>query len=296
MPERKGRIHLFIGLPASGKSTIAKERLKKDGALMRVNRDDIRTMLFEKWKGKKEQVVTAVETSAVKSALALGYSIIIDDTNLNPKTRAGWQTLADQCGVLLVEEKFDTPLEECIRRDALRTGRARVGRPVIENMALCHGYLSRVDKKVVIFDVDGTLADHSNRLVYLQQKPKDYKSYYSAEAILDCKPISSVVEWAQGTHFGGYYNIIVSGRPMDIAGNATCQWLENNQVPYNHIFMRNGGDFRDDTLVKQEILDKLLKWVSKDQILFAVDDRPRIVRMWKENGITCYNVGDGHEF
>src|SRR5277367_2585988 len=92
--KHKGKIIMFVGLPASGKSTEAKFRLH-DGNVMRVNRDDIRSMLFARWKGRKEQVVTSIETAAIKSAVLEGYDIIIDDTNLNPSTQQKWKNLAN---------------------------------------------------------------------------------------------------------------------------------------------------------------------------------------------------------
>jgi predicted kinase len=296
--KHKGKIILFIGLPASGKSTEAKERLSMDGNLMRVNRDDIRTMLFNRWQGRKEQVVTQGSGALVKAAVLEGYNIIVDDTNLNPNTRSKWKSLANELGVLLVEEKFETSVSECVARDFMRSGRAHVGRAIIENMALTYGLLPQLkpDDKVVIFDVDGTLADMGERKQFLDQKPKDYKSFYSTAAMAKDKPKWTIIKWAQACVEAGYVLLVVSGRPSDQASDATDAWLRNYVGDVGHLFMRNGGDFREDSIIKQEILDKILKWISKEQILFVVDDRPRVVRMWKENGITCYDVGEGIEF
>ena len=70
----------------------------------------------------------------------------------------------------------------------------------------------------------------------------------------------------------GYRILVVSGRPMSWGdleiGKETVKWLAENNVIYDHIFMRNGGDGREDTIVKQEILDKL----PKDRIAYVLDD------------------------
>lgn len=294
---QKGKIIVFIGLPASGKSTAAKERME-DTRIMRVNRDAIRSMLFKHWRGRKEQVVTEIETQAIVSAVNNGFDIIIDDTNLHPNTRSKWQALANKLGTVLVEESFSTPLEECIQRDSNRIGKAHVGRAVIENMALKYNLIPPVpaDQKVVIFDVDGTLADNTHRahLVDGSQK-KDHALYFSL-ADKDT-PIDKNIKWAQDDHYHqNRYVLVVSGRPADLGSDNTVEWLRRQGVVYQHIFMRAGGDYRNDDVVKQEILDNILKWVPKEQIEYVVDDRPRVIRMWRANGLLCHDVGFGEEF
>lgn len=317
---QKGKIIVSIGLPASGKSTWARAELRASGNMMRVSRDDIRAMLFHSWKGRKESIVTGIEEAAIRNAVVGGFDIIIDDTNLNPSTRNKWKTLASTLGVSLVEKSFDTPIEECIVRDDLRLGRAHVGRAVIENMALTYGLIPKLDPdaKVVIFDVDGTLADCIHRKTYLNvcRNCNETEEFHQLPAVNNCEefipgkkshkifyakvsedtPIQVVIEWAKACYAGGYIVIIVSGRPTDLAGDATIAWLEKHGVQFHHIFMRAAGDYRDDTVVKKQILDRLLTWITREQLLFTVDDRPRVIRMWKENNIRCFDVGEGIEF
>jgi predicted kinase len=295
--KRKCKIIVNIGLPGSGKTTDTKAFLEIHGDAMRVNRDEIRRMLFHKWQGHKEKVVTQIESAAIRSIILSGFDAIVDDTNLNPSTISKWKDLALELDVPLVEKHYETPIETCILRDSLRAGREKVGRAVIEGMALNYGLFPPLpaDKKVVIFDVDGTLADQTQRQKFIATKPKDYHSFYSYGNLLCDKPRDTIVSWAQNCHLD-YMVIIVSGRPSDKACNATTDWLKMYGVEYDHLFMRAGGDFRDDTIIKQEILDKILKWIPKEQILFAVDDRPRVIRMWRENGICVYDVGEGIEF
>lgn len=295
--KRKGKIIVLIGLPASGKSTYARE-LMEDGNLMRVNRDEIRGMLFKRWKGKKEQVVSEIEKAAVLSVVSSGFDIVIDDTNLSPNTRGRWKSLALELGVALVEKNLDTTIEVCIERDSLRTGKAHVGRGVIENMALRYNLIPPVpaDQKVVIFDIDGTLADCSHRQHFIAGPgKKDHKSFY--DKVSGDTPIDTVIQWCQRCYYGGYYVIIVSGRPTNLAGDATVEWLRRQGVIYQRIFMREDSDFRDDTIIKSEILEKILKWIPKEQILFSVDDRPRVISgCWRANGIKCFDVGYGVNF
>jgi|SRR5665213_54956 len=286
---------MMVGLPGCGKSTRARE-LMEDGNVMRCNRDDIRAMLFKRWKGSKEPVVSEIEKAAIVSAVSSGFDIIIDDTNLSPNTSRRWKNLSVELGVALVEESFQTTIEECIERDALRVGKAHVTRGVIENMALRYGLIPPVepDRKVVIFDVDGTLVDCTHRQHWIKNKPKDHARFY-AEAVND-PPITKNIQWVQECHSAGDYIIIVSGRPTDLNSDITVRQLQKYGVVYRHLFMRAAEDYRDDDIVKQEILDGILKWIPKEQIAFTVDDRPRVIRMWRANGLLCHDVGLGIDF
>jgi hypothetical protein len=42
------------------------------------------------------------------------------------------------------------------------------------------------------------------------------------------------------------------------------------------------------------MLNEILKTVDKSNILYAVDDRQRVVDMWRSNGITCLQVAEGN--
>ena len=64
-------LFLLSGFPGSGKSTLASEMLLKDSSALRVNRDDLRSMLFRdrKWSPTSEDFVGTVEKSIVTAAL-----------------------------------------------------------------------------------------------------------------------------------------------------------------------------------------------------------------------------------
>jgi predicted kinase len=77
------KLLILKGLQASGKSTFAKDLVKKSGNFFRLNRDDFRAMMFDsKWTKNREKVVIAVEKAAAKAILDSGYSVCVDDTNL----------------------------------------------------------------------------------------------------------------------------------------------------------------------------------------------------------------------
>jgi hypothetical protein len=66
--------------------------------------------------------------------------------------------------------------------------------------------------------------------------------------------------------------------------HSTAWWIAENKVPSDGLFMRNNGDYRKDSIVKREIIDRLL---GRYDIIGAYDDNPSIVRLWADYGIPC---------
>jgi len=57
------------------------------------------------------------------------------------------------------------------------------------------------------------------------------------------------------------------------------------------MFMRKDKDYRQDYMVKQDILDK---HIDKSKVWVVLDDRDQVVQMWRRNGLTCLQVADGN--
>lgn len=284
-------LRIFRGLQASGKTTAAKALVASDqDRWVRVNWDDLRNAQ-PNWTFSRvsEDAIQQRSFQIARDALAAGKSVVVDNTNLSRSTVAKWEAIALEHGLQATLVNFDTPIDECIRRDALRTGRARVGRYVIERAALFGGLITfPPNQKIVLVDMDGTLADCEHRRHFVTQKPKDWKGFY-AGCIAD-PPVPIVHRWVQEIARDPEFAIcIVSGRPLDMCGAQTEQWLALHSVQYRHLFMRNGGDFREDYRVKQEILDRL----PKQQVAFVLDDRDQVVEMWKRNGLRVIQVAEG---
>lgn len=144
--------------------------------------------------------------------------------------------------------------------------------------------------KTAIFDIDGTLADTAHRLHHIKAKPPNWDAFF-AECVND-PVIEPVRELAQVLTAQGYKIILVSGR-TDKVREQTEAWLADNGVPYQELHMRAEGDYRQDFIVKAEILDAIL--AEGHEIAFVVDDRPSVVAMWRERGLTCLQCRDWDE-
>ena len=128
----KQKIIILKGLPASGKTTWAKEFCENNLEYIRINRDDLRYMSGKYWVPTREGYITALEHFAVETALNRGYSVIIDATNLNPKYSNWIDEIAMTHSVEIENKFFNVPVEECIRRDESREN--PVGKAVIMRM------------------------------------------------------------------------------------------------------------------------------------------------------------------
>jgi len=138
-----------------------------------------------------------------------------------------------------------------------------------------------------IFDIDGTLADLSHRLHYIQQTPKDYTAFYAA--CVDDKPIKHMCDL---NHFLAHHEeiVLVSGR-SDQVRSETVLWLGQYGVVWSGLYMRKVGDHRPDHLVKAELLYQLRADGFEPVMVF--DDRDTVVAMWRARGIPCAQVAAG---
>lgn len=111
------------GLPASGKSTWAKQWILEDPEhRVRINQDDIRLMLGKYWVPSREKLVQEIQFDAIVEALCRKFDVVIDNTNLNKKVLEKFDRLIKTFEDYEIEYKdfFDTPLSVCIERDKNR--------------------------------------------------------------------------------------------------------------------------------------------------------------------------------
>jgi predicted kinase len=283
------KVVLLRGLPASGKTTKSLEYLAH-GNFVRLNRDDLRDSLFKglDWSGKREKVVKQVQMSMAVRAIDAGYSVVIDDTNLSQYHKDRWEGLAKDLNSSFVVDEIKTDYHECIRRDRVRD--KKVGDHVITQMALENDMLPFRD--IIICDIDGTIADLTHRLHYVWGETKDWPSFF--DLVGQDKFRDDVWKEVINNAFDHDAEVIfVSGR-SDITRSDTVDWIrEHTALETFKLLMRQSWDRRDDTVVKREMYDKYL---SRMRVVRVYDDRPRVIRMWRELGLDVVDVGTGEEF
>lgn len=159
--------------------------------------------------------------------------------------------------------------------------------------------------KTVIFDIDGTLADVTHRRHHVAQKPKNWPAFFAA--MDKDPPVKDVVELCQWLlKMPSYFvNVIFcSGRGEEYRAE-TEAWLVRNVSAFISageerkwssqrvldLRMRPAKDSRSDVIIKREMLAKLR--AEGHDIWFVVDDRQRVVDMWREEGITVLQCAPG---
>ena len=150
--------------------------------------------------------------------------------------------------------------------------------------------------KTVIFDLDGTLAliDDRRAISTKDNGKMDWDKFFDPVNIQLDKPNWPVIHMAQTLKKAGHSVVIFSGR-SNATKDATRDWLNNHKIPYDVLKMRpTSGDFKwmKDDLLKKHWLTNLFP--RTDDILCVFDDRQKVVDMWRDNNITCFQVADGN--
>ena len=137
-------------------------------------------------------------------------------------------------------------------------------------------------REIIIVDIDGTLANCSHRVHHVEKSPKDWESFNN-EMDRDtlnewCKKIVDSMN-AQGVD-----TILLTGRGEETR-KMTELWLSRNNIKYIWLLMRGVGDDRSDAIIKKELYEQHIS--PNFKTLFVVEDRKSVVKMWRNNNVTC---------
>lgn len=284
----------LIGCPANGKSTYAKELFSNRKGFVIVNRDSIREGRGAYNVPNQEDYISDVEESMVKLALNRGLSVIIDATNLNPKTQAKWDRISVEFDVDLIKKFFYIPFYIALQRDIMRSsnGGRSVGEKVLKRFYsqyypkeykeevltdICPSKELNLDlPDAVIFDLDQTLMYRQGRDIYdYDNAETDYFDPRAKQLIMHLI-LSSV-------------NIlIVTGREITEksleAINKSLKGLSKDV----QIFGRKVGDNRGGLIVKEELYVNYIK--PYYNVLAAFDDHKDTVDMYRKYGIFACKI------
>lgn len=289
------RFIMTIGIPASGKSTWAREFSEEEGEdnWYISERDFIRRLYFTdgthnlnnyKFTKAKEVLVTQYQDERIVKFLSKGLSIIVADTNLNIQTRTRLEKIAEQFNIEVEYKVFYTPLAECVKRNAKRTETAPE-RVLIEMDRKLREYLNKPVysfKKglpnCIIVDVDGTLANNDG-----------IRSPFEWSKVELDRPIKHTIRLIQSWAYMYKGEIIIFSGRDKVCYEDTAKWLIKNQVPFTSLYMRPEGNSQCDTIIKEKLFTDHI--YNKYNVDFVMDDRKKVCMMWESIGLNVVNVG-----
>lgn len=134
----------------------------------------------------------------------------------------------------------------------------------------------------IICDIDGTVALLDDR------NPHDAST--ALEDALN-HPVANVLEVYSHQTLYDVRLIMLTGRSEEYR-DITEQWLKKYGIThYENLFMRGKEDRRKDYEVKREVYEKEI--APRYDVLFVLEDRDQVVKMWREIGVTCFQVAYG---
>jgi predicted kinase len=289
-------IIILRGLPGSGKTTYAKQLMADNpGKYKRVNKDELRSMLDDGKHSKvREKFICDMRNEIIAQSILSGADVIVDDTNFNPVHIEDITNIAigldtrEYFNVKVTVKDIHTSVAECIERDSKRE--KPVGAAVIRKMARENNIFDTnenteklvQDKSLphaIICDLDGTLALMNGR--------NPYDASTCCDDDVNESVLSVIKQFEKDVKI-----IFVTGRKWKYA-DETVRFL-NDKCNINSInlYTRSNDDNRKDSIVKREIFDKYIR--DKYYVEFVLDDRNQVVEMWRDLGLTCFQVADGN--
>lgn len=305
--ETKPNLIILIGVPGSGKTTLAYKMLKEDANSVRVNRDDIRKMIKGSYSPDEvfETLVSSLQDAAIAGSLKKKYTVILDNTNCRPKyIRELIVKYGKISKVTLEFVGVDLTLKQLYERNDIRD--KPVPADVIEKMFKGLAIVLKAKKelnqliedmsaetilneqtqngqnenlpKCVLVDIDGTVAH-----MYDKRGPFEWNKVGGDE------PDDNILDVVRALS-KSYKVIFMSGRDS-ICRELTIGWLQTYYGADFELFMRPVEDYRKDSVVKTELYEKHIK--GKYYVECVLDDRRQVVIMWRELGLKCLQVQDG---
>lgn len=293
---------VYRGLPASGKTTLARAWVAEDlTRRARVNRDDFRVMCHDGTfiKGATEKQILTARDGAIRGLLRLDIDVVCDDTNLPSRVVRDLRRLAVKARAgFEVIDLTDVDIDTCLARDRARP--RPVGDEVIVDMyqrfvkgkphplpipdepsgPTLEPYEPKPDApQAVLVDIDGTVALMCAR------------SPYDETRVHEDRPNRPVIEAVRAMWLQGHDVVFTSAR-TEACKDATEAWLnEHWGTGFAGLYMRAEGDMRKDAVVKAELFDRHIR--DRWNVTAVFDDRRQVVDMWRDLGLTVFHVAEG---
>jgi hypothetical protein len=145
--------------------------------------------------------------------------------------------------------------------------------------------------KIIVSDVDGTVANITHRRHWVASKPKNWKAFNSTMH-LDT-PYEDIVWLIENLRASSNFNtrlIFCSGRGEE-SRKVTEDFLNEHFGSFDALYMRAEKDYRQDSIVKVELLEQIRKDYGEPYVW--LDDRQQVVDAIRAQGVRVLQVAPG---
>lgn len=283
-------IILIVGPCGSGKTTLSRTYLKH----VRINQDELGSS------GHLDAFDKALKAGKDIVIDRMGFSKVQRERYLKPAKEAGYNTK-----IIVLHENYAKCLERMIKREDHETIKnEETARKVLNHFFSKYERVEdseadEVQRKwpegnkplAVICDLDGTLCNIDHRLHFVRGPEKKNWVGFQENLIKD-----KMNEWCYQilSYFQEYnkYIVLCSGRTNNYR-ELTRQWLEDNYFnSYDNLFMRYEGDYRQDYIAKEILLEFEVK--TRYTPYFFIDDRQQVVDLYRKHGYTVLQCAKGN--
>jgi predicted ATPase len=144
--------------------------------------------------------------------------------------------------------------------------------------------------KVIVFDIDGTLANIEHRRSFVATKPKNWKAFNAG--IPNDTPHEDIVDLVNVfRECREYHRIILCSGRGEEQRKVTERQMDSFGVRYAQLYMRPANDHRPDYIVKVELLQQIRKEHGEPKFWF--DDRQQVVDAIRAEGVRVLQVAPG---
>jgi len=140
-------------------------------------------------------------------------------------------------------------------------------------------------KKIILCDIDGTIANNDHRQHFLEGK-KDWDGFFSE--LINDEPIFPIINKVIEEYKAGKDIIFLTGRPERYRYSTTT-WLKEYFSFDIKLLMRKDGDLHNKVIVKKQIFETNF---NASEIDYILDNDPDLLAMWNNYGIKTFEVKD----